>query len=357
MKHTLFFKEAKPEEYVLLGGKGSSLASMSAAGFPVPMGFSVTTHAYAKFLEEGQLLATILEKVSCIDCANTDELASNSKEIRQMILDKPLPSDVENEIKASYKKLCEKAGMPNDLPVAVRSSATAEDLPDASFAGQQDTYLWVVGEAEVLTNVRKCWASLFTARAINYRKNQKIDETELLMSVVVQKMVNARTAGVSMTMNPINGDRSKIVIDSSWGLGEAVVSGEVTPDNFLIDKIMLQIITSNIQEKNIEHVPDMANKCVITREIEPERAKEPSLSDDEVIEICKISKIIEKHYKCPQDIEWAIDADLPAGENVTLLQSRPETVWSQKTIEKKKAVTGMEGIINTLMNPIGTKKS
>ena len=157
MKHTLFFKEAKPEEYVLLGGKGSSLASMSAADFPVPMGFSVTTHAYAKFLEEGQLLATILEKVSCIDCANTDELASNSKEIRQMILDKPLPSDVENEIKASYKKLCEKAGMPNDLPVAVRSSATAEDLPDASFAGQQDTYLWVVGEAEVLTNVRKCW--------------------------------------------------------------------------------------------------------------------------------------------------------------------------------------------------------
>ena len=357
MKHTLFFKEATPEDYVLLGGKGASLASMSAADFPVPMGFSVTTHAYAQFLKEGQLLETILDTVSCIDCSNTDELASNSEEIRELILSKPLPAEVEHEIKESYKKLCEKGGIPNELPVAVRSSATAEDLPDASFAGQQDTYLWVVGEAEVLINVRKCWASLFTARAINYRKNQDIDETELLMSVVVQKMVNARTAGVSMTMNPINGDRSKIVIDSSWGLGEAVVSGEVTPDNFLVDKIMLQIITANIQQKNIEHVPDMANKCVVTREIESERAKAPSLSDDEVIEICKISKIIEKHYKCPQDIEWAIDADLPAGENVTLLQSRPETVWSQKTIEKKKAVTGMEGILNTLMNPIGTKKS
>ncbi|MEC5166644.1 pyruvate,water dikinase [Flavobacterium sp. PL11] len=355
MKYTLFFKEATPEEYILLGGKGASLASMSAADFPVPMGFSVTTHAYSKFLEEGKLLDIILEKVSCIDCANTDELESNSAEIRQLILDKPLPNDVEIAIKDAYKQLCEKAGMPNALPVAVRSSATAEDLPDASFAGQQDTYLWIVGEDEVLKNVRKCWASLFTARAINYRKNQNIDETELLMSVVIQKMVNARTAGVAMTMNPINGDRSKIVIDSSWGLGEAVVSGEVTPDNFLVDKIMLQIIVSNIQEKNIEHVPDMVNKCVIIREIEAERAKEPSLTEDEVIEICKISKIIEKHYKCPQDIEWAIDADLPEGENVTLLQSRPETVWSQKTIERK-ALTGMEGIIDTLMNPIGTKK-
>lgn len=354
MKYTLFFKEAKPEEYVLLGGKGASLASMSAADFPVPMGFCVTTHAYANFLEEGKLFASILEKVNCINCANTDELESNSNDIRQLILEKPLPFAVEHEIKNAYAKLCEQAGMINNLPVAVRSSATAEDLPDASFAGQQDTYLWVVGEDEVLKNVRKCWASLFTARAINYRKNQNIDETELLMSVVIQKMVNARTAGVAMTMNPINGDRSKIVIDSSWGLGEAVVSGEVTPDNFLIDKIMLQVITSNIQEKNIEHVPDMVNKCVIVREIDPERAKESSLSEDEVIEICKIAKIIEKHYKCPQDIEWAIDADLPEGENITLLQSRPETVWSQKTIERK-ALTGLEGIINTLMNPIGTK--
>lgn len=356
MKYTLFFKEATPAEYELLGGKGSSLASMSAAEMPVPIGFCVTTHAFSYFLEQSKLSTTIVDKVNCIDCTQVDQLDANSHEIRQLILEKPLPEEVKKSISTYYKELCQMSGMENDLPVAVRSSATAEDLPDASFAGQQDTYLWVVGEEEVLHNVRKCWASLYTSRAINYRKNQNIEESEVLMSVVIQKMVNARTAGVAMTMNPVNGDRSKIVIDSSWGLGEAVVSGEVTPDNFLVDKIMLHIISSNIQNKHIEHVPDKENRCVVTKEIEPERAKEPSISEDEIIELCKMAKTIEKHYKCPQDIEWAIDADLPAGQNFTLLQSRPETVWSQKKIQSTQLKTGMDGILNTLMNPIGMKK-
>jgi pyruvate, water dikinase len=356
MKHTLFFKEALPEEYHLLGGKGASLASMSSAQLPVPQGFCVTTHAYEAFLESTGIKDVIIEKVNCIDCTNMAELDSSSELIRQLILEKPLPNEVSNNIKASYKTLCENAGMDADLPVAVRSSATAEDLPDASFAGQQDTYLWVVGEAEVLENVRKCWASLYTSRAINYRKNQNITESEVLMCVVVQKMVNARTAGVAMTLNPTNGDRSKIVIDSSWGLGEAVVSGEVTPDNFMVDKIILEIIKADIQNKHIEHVPDPANKCVVTKEITGDRATEPSLSDAEVKEICRMAKIIEKHYKCPQDIEWAIDFDFPEGQNFTLLQSRPETVWSQKKVQTTSIKTGMEGILNTLMNPMSAKK-
>ncbi|MES2517685.1 MAG: PEP/pyruvate-binding domain-containing protein [Bacteroidota bacterium] len=356
MDFTLFFKEALPEQYHLLGGKGASLASMSIANLPVPVGFSITTHAYSAFLTEANLSALIMNIVNAIDCTNIENLDKSSAEIRHLILERPLPKQVETSIKESYKKLCQMAGMEEDLPVAVRSSATAEDLPDASFAGQQDTYLWVVGEDEVLENVRKCWASLFTSRAINYRKNQNIEESEVLMSVVVQKMVNARTAGVSMTLNPINGDRSKIVIDASWGLGEAVVSGEVTPDNFLVDKIMLEILKANIQNKHIEHVPDKANRCVSTQEITDERATQSSLTDKEIIEICRISKVIEKHYKCPQDIEWAIDADLPEGENFTLLQSRPETVWSQKKAETSTIKMGMEGILNTLMNPISAKK-
>jgi pyruvate, water dikinase len=356
MKYTLFFKEATPAEYELLGGKGASLASMSAADMPVPVGFCVTTQAFEKFLKEAELVQKIIEKVNCIDCTQIEMLDENSKEIRDLILEKPLPNAVKDSIISNYRELCKMSGMENNLPVAVRSSATAEDLPDASFAGQQDTYLWVVGEEEVLLNVRKCWASLYTSRAINYRKNQNIQESEVLMSVVIQKMVNARTAGVAMTMNPLNGDKSKIVIDSSWGLGEAVVSGEVTPDNFLVDKIMLIIISSNIQNKEIEHVPDIENRCVVIKEIEPERAKKTSISEEEIIELCKMAKLVEKHYKCPQDIEWAIDADLPAGQNFTLLQSRPETVWSQKKQEQPKLKTGMEGILNTLMNPIGTKK-
>lgn len=356
MDFTLFFKEALPEQYHLLGGKGASLASMSIANLPVPVGFSITTHAYSAFLSETNLTSLIMEIVNAIDCSNIGNLDKKSAEIRSLILEKPLPVEVELSIKESYKKLCQLAGMEENLPVAVRSSATAEDLPDASFAGQQDTYLWVVGEDEVLENVRRCWASLYTSRAINYRKNQNINESEVLMCVVVQKMVNARTAGVAMTLNPTNGDRSKIVIDASWGLGEAVVSGEVTPDNFLIDKIMLEILKADIQNKHIEHVPDPANKCVVLKEITGERATVPSLSDEEVKEICRMAKIIEKHYKCPQDIEWAIDFDLSEGQNFTLLQSRPETVWSQKKKESSSIKIGMEGILNTLMNPIFGKK-
>ncbi len=356
MKYTLFFKEALPEDYHLLGGKGASLASMTTANLPVPQGFCVTTNAYAAFLESGKITDIIIEKVNKIDCTDVAKLDLASEEIRQIILQEPLPVEVEENIKTSYQALCEMAGMSNELPVAVRSSATAEDLPDASFAGQQDTYLWVVGEGEVLENVRKCWASLYTSRAINYRKNQEIVESEVLMCVVIQKMVNARTAGVAMTLNPTNGDRSKIVIDSSWGLGEAVVSGEVTPDNFMVDKIMLQVLKSDIQNKHIEHVPDRINRCVVTKEIEGARATEPSLSEAEVKEICRMSKIIEKHYKCPQDIEWAIDFDLPEGQNFTLLQSRPETVWTQKKVETGTIKMGMEGILNTLMNPISSKK-
>lgn len=356
MKFTLFFQDSQPDDFPLLGGKGASLASMSLAQLPVPQGFCVTIDAYESFMRASGITDIIIEKVNCIDCTNIAELDKSSEFIRNLILEKPLPAEVSNSILESYKILCQNAGLDSDLPVAVRSSATAEDLPDASFAGQQDTYLWVVGENEVVENVRKCWGSLYTSRAINYRKNQKINESDVLMCVVVQKMVNARTAGVAMTLNPTNGDRSKIVIDASWGLGEAVVSGEVTPDNFLVDKIMLEILKSDIQNKHIEHVPDPANKCVIIKEITGTRATEPSLSEAEIKEICRMSKIIEKHYKCPQDIEWAIDLDLPEGQNFTLLQSRPETVWSQKKTETVGIKTGMEGILNTLMNPMSSKK-
>jgi pyruvate,water dikinase len=356
IKYTLFFKEAKEEEYELLGGKGASLASMSAADLPVPGGYCVTTHAYEKFMKETGLLGQVIARVNCIDCMDVDHLDTNSAEIRELIMKESLPAEIEHHITEYYAELC-KMSNNQDLPVAVRSSATAEDLPDASFAGQQDTYLWVVGQDELLHHVKKCWASLFTSRAINYRKDQGIPEEEVLMSVVVQKMVNARTAGVTMTLNPTNGDRSKIAIDATWGLGEAVVSGEVTPDHFLIDKIMLEIIDRKIHNKHIEHVPDPVNRKVITREINDERAEEASLTDEEVKMICGMAKVIEKHYKCPQDIEWALDADLPEGENFTLLQSRPETVWSQKQKTTSSTIkTGMDGIISTLMNPIGAKK-
>lgn len=358
-KYTLFFKEAKPEDYDKLGGKGASLASMSVAQFPVPIGFSITTDAYKELLDSSGFKTLILERIKSISATDISHLDEISAELRELILKMDMPLDVQDAIKNAYRSLCELTNSDNDLPVAVRSSANAEDLPDASFAGQQDTYLWVVGEEAVMEHVKRCWASLFTSRAISYRRDHNIPEEGVLMSVVVQKMVNAKVAGVAMTLNPLNGDRSKIVIDASWGLGEAVVSGEVTPDNFLMDKVILTLVKSTIHNKHIEHVPDKATKRVLTKEILDDRALKPCLTEGELKELCKMAKIIEKHYGCPQDIEWAIDADLPEGQNLTLLQSRPETVWSQKKTEAKTETPsfkfGMDGLVNTLLNPLASK--
>jgi pyruvate, water dikinase len=299
-----------------------------------------------------------LTDISYDDLTTLDPI---SAEIRQQIVQMNMSIGLSNAIREGYRKLCFLTNSDDDLPVAVRSSANAEDLPDASFAGQQDTYLWIVGENSVVEHVKKCWASLFTSRAISYRRDQKIAEDSVLMSVVVQKMVNAKVAGVAMTLNPINGDRSKIVLDASWGLGEAVVSGEVTPDNFLVDKVMMEIVKSNISNKHIEHVPDKEARCVVVKDITDDRANKACLTDFEVKEVCRMAKIVERHYGCPQDIEWAIDADLPEGQNLTLLQSRPETVWSQKKTTPSVSTTpsftfGMQGLVNSLINPIAAKK-
>jgi pyruvate, water dikinase len=359
MKYTCTFKEATKEEYIKLGGKGASLASMSAANFPVPIGFCITTDAYKTHLDDSGLWTQILEKAARIDFEDMSDLEKTATQIRDLILQTPIPEAISASIKNAYQQLCQLTNANDDLPVAVRSSANAEDLPDASFAGQQDTYLWIVGEKAVLEHVQKCWASLFTARAIHYRHDHNIQENDVLMCVVVQKMVNARVAGVIMTLNPTNGDRSKIAIDASWGLGEAVVSGEVTPDHFFVDKVMLEILKSDIHNKHIEHVPDKATRRVVIKEITDDRALEPCLTPEEVKDLCRMAKTIEKHYGCPQDIEWAIDFDLPEGENITLLQSRPETVWSQKKTEVAKSTPtfsfGMEGLVNSLLNPIAAK--
>jgi pyruvate,water dikinase len=253
--------------------------------------------------------------------------------------------------------LCQTVGLA-DVPVAVRSSATAEDLPSYSFAGQQDTYLWVIGADAVVKHVRKCWSSLYTARALSYRRDNGFAHDKVLMSVGVQKMVNAKAAGVAFTLNPINGDRSKIAIDSSWGLGEAVVGGEVTPDNFLIDKVIFEVVNRVISPKHIEFVADQTQGCVVKREVEAERQGQPSLTHEELIAVAQMAKRAEKFYGRPQDVEWAVDADLSPPHNIVILQSRPETVWSR---QERRAVgsshaTGIAGILDTLMTGVKIDK-
>ncbi|HZG90131.1 MAG TPA: PEP/pyruvate-binding domain-containing protein, partial [Pseudonocardia sp.] len=217
---------------------------------------------------------------------------------------------------------------PGGVPVAVRSSATAEDLPEASFAGQQDTYLWLIGADAVLRRIRDCWASLYTSRAILYRLRNGIGDAGLSTAVAVQKMVNSAVSGVAITLNPATGDRSKITIEASYGLGEMVVSGQVTPDHILVDKVMLSVVRQTIGDKHAELVPDPTAGRLVEREVDPARRTRRCMTDDEVRAVAAMAKRTEKHYGCPQDVEWAFDTELPAGQNLVVLQSRPETVHS-----------------------------
>ena len=350
----ILFTEAAHVDYPRMGGKCASLARMIAAGVSVPEGFAVTTDAYALHLQTPGLMATVRALLSNIDIDNVVEEERKSAELRTAIMAQTIPAVVEEAVRAAYALMS-----PNDdLPVAVRSSATAEDLPDASFAGQQDTYLWIVGADNVVEKIRQCWASLFNARAISYRAKRLAGDADILMSVAVQRMVDAAAAGVAMTLDPINGDRTKIVINSAFGLGEPVVSGEITPDNFVVEKVLLEITRRRIAQKDHELVADRLARRTIKRVVEPERRALPSLTDQEVLAVAGLAKSLEKCLGGPQDVEWAIDRDLPCGANLVALQSRPETVWSRQTrkAQDKTYATGIEGVLGTLLSPLKVKQ-
>ncbi len=322
----LWFDEC--EDTARVGGKAAGLCRLLQAGIRVPPGFAVGTDAFAEVLTGG-LGEAIASRLADADLADTAGLEAVSADVRLMVEEAPVPARVADAIRHGYEELCSRVGVA-DLPVAVRSSATAEDLPDASFAGQQDTFLWVIGADAVLDHVRRCWSSLYTARAIAYRLEQGYPHHHVLMSVCVQQMVDSRTSGVMFTLNPINGDRSKVAIDAAWGLGEAVVSGEVTPDHFLVDKISRQIVRREISAKTVEFRPNPTHRVVERREVPPERAEAPSLSDEEILELTRLGRAIEAFHGRPQDLEWAIDSHADGLEGIYLLQSRPETVWSDK---------------------------
>jgi pyruvate,water dikinase len=352
----VWFDDYRDSDRPRVGGKNASLGELVGAGLPVPPGFALTTEAYHFLRADADLsrrVRGLLSGVDLNDMAHTREI---STEVRYLIENAEVHASIEEAIRVSYRKLCADCGV-EDLPVAVRSSATAEDLPDASFAGQQDTFLWVKGEDAVFEKVRQCWSSIFTDRAMAYRHEMGHEHEVISMSVGIQKMVHPKTAGVAFTLNPSDGDPSQIAIDASYGFGEAVVSGEVTPDNFLVDKVLLQVTRRTISPKTVEFVLDEERSGVVVREIEPERSTRPCLADDEVISVAAMAKAVERHYGSPQDIEWAIDCELPAGDGVVLLQSRPETVWSRKKRRQvaRAGETPLEGIVSTLLAPIHTR--
>ncbi|MBI5291793.1 MAG: phenylphosphate synthase subunit beta [Chloroflexi bacterium] len=318
----------------LVGGKCASLGDMIKANINVPPGFAVTTAAYRDFLVEagvGQEIQKILAPLAaCPDDVEATEKASLT--IRQLMGSSPIPAKIEDSICRAYQELCGECGVA-DLPVAVRSSATAEDLPDASFAGQQDTTLWVRSAGSVMIRTAICWSSLFTARAISYRVAMGFPHDKVLISVGVQKMANARVAGVMFTLNPSNGDRSTIAIDASWGLGESVVSGMVTPDNFLVNRITKDVIRRVASPKLLEYIPDAEGQKAVVMDVPPERQTALCMTDEEVQAVAILGECLDVYYHYPQDIEWALDRDLPFPRNIVALQCRPETVWSRKPRE------------------------
>lgn len=348
----IWFDQCCKDDTARVGGKCASLGELLKACIRVPPGFAVTTGAYYDFL----VCADIKDPICRVlrEIQKGVALGDVGERTRAMIREAGMPEETQEAIRAAYRELCHRCGV-EDLPVAVRSSATLEDMADASFAGQQDTYLWVRGADEVVGKVLQCWASLFSDRVIAYREERGFTHENVRISVGVQKMVRARSSGVLFTLNPLNGDRSKIAINSAWGFGEGVVSGELTPDDFLVDKVTRDILRRKVVCKTEAYRVKPEGAGVALTEVPEEDRNKPSLSDEEIKELARLARTIEKHYGRPMDVEWAVDADLPSPDNIVILQARPETVWSAKkptSISGETGKSAMEAILGNLMGGV-----
>jgi len=352
MDYILEFEKLDKSSLPTVGGKNASLGEMIKVDIRVPPGFAVTTDSYLEFITAADIKDKIYNRLADLNPENVETLNQASHDVQELIKTAPLPEAIGRAVEDGYFQLCEKCRV-DSVPVAVRSSATAEDLPNASFAGQQDTYLWIQGADQVIARVQSCWASLYTPRAIAYRIKNGFAHEKVLISVGVQKMVNSKAAGVMFTLNPTNGDVSKILIEGSWGLGETVVSGSVNPDKFVVDKVMLEINERTISTKHIECVYDLEKGEVIDADVAADMQCTCCLTDDEIKALVRAAKNIENHYGRPMDIEWAIDKDIPFPENIFIVQARPETVWSQreaKSVLGKK--TGRQLLLEQAMKRI-----
>jgi pyruvate,water dikinase len=321
----LWFKDLTKEDIPLVGGKCANLGELSGRiGVPVPNGFAISAHAYKFFLEQTKADKKIQSLLSETNISDMESLQNVSEKIRKKIEGMPMPKNMEKEILNAYKKLCDDSGQKN-MPVAVRSSATAEDLPGASFAGQQDTFLNVT-QKNLLSSIKTCWSSLFTPRAIVYRKEKGFSHSEVLISVAVQELISSHSSGVMFTLEPVSGAKDKIVINASWGLGEAIVSGQVTPDEYVVEKGTLRVLGKNIANKKRQIVSDNTKGGTKWVAVPKEMQDRPALNDEDIIRLAQYGVQIENHYGVPQDIEWAVEER----GKIFILQARPETVHGMK---------------------------
>jgi len=330
LKVVVWFDEVTKEDVPLVGGKGANLGEMTNAQISVPPGFIVTSSAYFDFLQQTKLIDKIRQPLEYIDINDSKKLQEAAAQVRQLISQAAMPPEIAEEIKQAYRK------MGRGL-VAVRSSATAEDLPEASFAGQQRTFLNVQGDEEVVAAVQGCWASLFEARAIFYRVQQNYDHFKVGIAVPVQRMVQSEASGVIFTLEPVSSDQSKIAIEAVLGLGETIVSGDVTPDHYIVSKDGMKIVEKQIARQEWKLVRSDRGKgeeANIKITLTPEEQAQQKISDDDIIALAKIAKHLEDHYQFPQDIEWAKE-----NNELFIVQTRPVTTIREAAAEARREIT------------------
>ncbi|ADJ26092.1 phosphoenolpyruvate synthase [Dehalogenimonas lykanthroporepellens BL-DC-9] len=322
----VWFSQVNKEDIPVVGGKGANLGEMTAANIPVPPGFIVTAHAYYEFIQSSGIQNKIKSLLENLDVEDSKALSNAASEVKKLIMGTPIPETLAIKIKEAYQKLGE--GL-----VAVRSSATAEDLPEASFAGQQSTYLNIEGSDSVVNAVQKCWASLFESRAIYYRADQGFDHFQVGIAVPVQRMVQSVTSGVIFTIEPITSDPTKVVIEAIYGLGEGLVSGEITPDLFIIDKSGPSILSRRISRQTRRLVRNTGNRVNDNNQetnywqaVPTAKQEIQKLTDEDILKLAELAIHIEKHYGSPQDIEWAKE-----NGDIFVVQSRPVTALKEST--------------------------
>jgi pyruvate, water dikinase len=352
-----------------VGGKAASLVELTGAGVAVPPGYAVTVSAFAAAMTRADPGGALRASIEALDGADLAGIAAAAARLRSAVASAPLPDEVAAAITAAYAALggatdatAGNAAVAGDADVAVRSSATVEDSAEASFAGLQDTYLGVSGASSVLEHVRRCWASLYNDESVAYRRRLGLPEAGVAMAVVVQRMVAPRAAGVMFTRSPVTGDRSVIAIEGTWGLGSALVAGDVTPDSWVISKVTGEITSRRVSAKTKTHFHKKNGPPALLAQLTPptrqgspapaagtpgelgwvtvgdtpaELRDEPCLTDDEIRALAAVARRVEAHYGAPQDIEWALldaPSGTPAESRVVLLQSRPETVWASRKV-------------------------
>lgn len=330
----LWFSEIDKDSIASVGGKGANLGEMVQAKFPVPDGFVVTAQAYFAFIKETELEPKIRNILEPLDVNDSRALQAAAKKVQKLILDSAFPTRLAEEITTAYTKLGK------NVEVAIRSSATAEDLPDASFAGQQATFLNIQGQKDVLEFVQKAWASLFEARAIFYRATRDFDHFKVGIAVPVQKMVQSDISGVMFSINPVNNDAHTVVIEAIWGLGENIVQGVVTPDHYEVEKGTWEILASQVIDQKIE----MIRKKGVTKDypVPKSRIKQKKLTEKQMVALAKYATKLQQHYQKPQDIEWAIED----GE-IFIVQTRPITTV-QAVAQHTAAMTKLEGLLEQM---------